>query len=230
MIEIVLLLYIIKLLQCPWTKISRSRFKMVITSEHSCGQGGTINKIIVGSISMKVFHDLWNLWWPMAKNPLVGLMWHPCVSGVLKSFAVSFVLIGPTLQELRLFETLTLKIWSQGHVGGRRSWPTFMALCPKNCLALVSSQSGWRFWRYSHLKLWPWKPGAQVTPGVKGHDLYLWTSTQQFICRWFRLNRNDGSGITTVWNVDLEHSKSRSHRRSTVMTYIYGPLPNNFWL
>ena len=37
------------------------------------------------------------------------------------SFGVGFVSIRPTVLELQPSETLTLKIWGQGHAGGQKS-------------------------------------------------------------------------------------------------------------
>jgi len=132
------------------------------------------------------------------------VMTYICVHRSNDSFGVSFVSIGPSDLELRPFETLTLKFRGQGHVECQRSWPTFMVLEPTIHLALVSSQSDRRFWNYSYLKLWPWDFGVKVAPEVKGHDLHLWTSSQRIIWRWFRLDRADGSGITAVFNFDLD--------------------------
>jgi len=58
---------------------------------------------------------------------------------------------------------------------------------------------------------------------------YIYGTWQQFIWRGFPLNWDDGSGITTVWNFDLKNLESRSCRRPTVMTYIYGPLFNDLF-
>ena len=43
----------------------------------------------------------------------------------------------------------------------------------------------------------------------------------------FHFDCTNGSGITAVWNFDLEYTGSRSRRGLTVMTYIYGPRSNN---
>ena len=68
--------------------------------------------------------------------------------------------IGRTIPEIRLFQTLTLKLQGQGHGCGQRaySWPSILFL-------LVSHQSDQQFLRYSYFEIWPRK--------IKGQGLFL---------------------------------------------------------
>jgi len=51
--------------------------------------------------------------------------------------------------------------------------------------------------------------------------IYAPRPVQQFAWRGFRLNRTNGSEITTIWNIELEIPRSRSRWSSKVMIYIY---------
>ena len=69
--------------------------------------------------------------------------------------------IGCPIPEIRLFQTLTLKLQGQGHGCGQRaksySQPSILLIC----FHFISHQSDQQFLRYSYFEIWPWNIQGQ---------------------------------------------------------------------
>ena len=65
------------------------------------------------------------------------------------------------IPEIRLFQTLTLKLQGQGHGCGQRvrsySWPSILL----TRFLFISHQSDQQFLRYSYFEIWPWNIQGQ---------------------------------------------------------------------
>ena len=69
--------------------------------------------------------------------------------------------IGHPIPEIRLFQTLTLKLQGQGHGCGQRArsynQPSILLIC----FLFISHQSIQQFLRYSYFEIWPWNIQGQ---------------------------------------------------------------------
>ena len=140
----------------------------------------------------------------------------------------------PSHSEIQLFQNLTMKIHSQGHLCGQRSrshltfkiqsygqvqthWSHLRPRVQSICLLFVSWQSD-HFWlRYSKFCIWPWKFKVKVMAKVKP-DGHIWgLEFNRYVCFSHRGNRT-----IFGWNIansvfDLENSRSRSWPRTNPM-------------
>ena len=62
----------------------------------------------------------------------------------------------PSIPEIRLFQTLTLKLQGQGHGCGQRSKSYSQSSILLICFRFISHQSDQQFRRYSYFEIWPW--------------------------------------------------------------------------
>ena len=67
----------------------------------------------------------------------------------------------PSHPEIRLFQTLTLKLQVQGHGCGQRAKSNSQRSILLIRLLFISHQSDQLFLRYSHFEIWPWKIQGQ---------------------------------------------------------------------
>ena len=68
----------------------------------------------------------------------------------------------PSLPQIRLFQTLTLKLQGQGHRWGQRSRSHNSPGIQPMHLLFVSHQSDQPFLRYLQLSVWPWKNTSKI--------------------------------------------------------------------
>ena len=70
--------------------------------------------------------------------------------------------IGNSIPEIKLFQTLTLKLPGQGHACGQRamsySQPSILLIC----FLFISHQSDQQFLRHIYFEIWPWN--------IEGHE------------------------------------------------------------
>ena len=101
----------------------------------------------------------------------------------------------------------------QGHCQGQTWWSHLRPKVQSICLLYVSWQSDHFGLRYSKLHIWPWKIKVMIKVKPDGH---IWGQEfNRYVCFLFRGNRTIFGWDIANSIFDLEHSRSRSRRKST---------------
>ena len=115
------------------------------------------------------------------------------------------------IAELRLFQSLTLKIKGEGHGWGGH----WKSQCGSSILSthipFVPCQSARPFLRYSIFKVWPWKSRVKVMGEVTVQSHNVGLTSYRLTSLSFHVNRPSHSWDTAFSKFDLENQGSRSN-------------------
>ena len=127
------------------------------------------------------------------------------------------------IPEIRLFQTLTLKLQGQGHGCGQRaksySWPSILL----TRFLLISHQSDQQSLRYSYFEIWPWNIQGQGHEWGQRLRSHIIPSIQLMHFFFIHINRTNHSWDMAKIVFDLERGKSEgfdSCDRSSNLTQI----------
>ena len=116
--------------------------------------------------------------------------------------------IGHPILELRLFQSLTLKIKGEGHGWGghwkSQCWSSILS----THIAFVPCQSALPFLRYSIFKVWPWKSRVKVMGEVTVQSHNVGLTSYRLTSLSFHVNRPSYSWDTAFSKFDIENQGS----------------------
>ena len=132
-------------------------------------------------------------------------------SWMTESHPFCSVSIDPPIPEIQLFQNLTLKIQGRGQGQSQSHWSYLRPRVQSICLLFISWLLDKFLLRYSKFHIWPWK----FKEGQAHGQIQWCLEFNQYICFLFSGNQTILGWDRAKFHFHLEHSRSRSWRKTT---------------